>query len=116
MRREAAFLVGGAALALTACGSSITYHSNGTVAPRAARDASLIVIQMSGTGNARGIVIAGDMHASGSDASQSIELMRQEAAKNGLDGVTDIVCAPSGSGDAGGCDGKAFVYASTPQQ
>ena len=73
-----------------------------------------MVVQMNGAPGApqRGITIAGDMHASGGDSAESIELLRKEAAKNGLDGVTDIVCAPSGSGDSGSCDGKGFVYSS----
>ena len=101
-----------AAVVMLGCGSSVTYHANGVVAPRAARDASQMVVQMNGTGSARGVVIAGDMHASGGDSAESIELLRKEAAKNGLDGVTDIVCAPASAADSGSCDAKGFVYGS----
>ena len=102
-------VLGTFALGLTAC-ASVSYSANGTVPARAARGAELIVVHMMSDPPPRDFVVAGELHASSSASAKSLELLRQEAAKNGLDGVADVVCAPSGSRDDGSCEGKGFVY------
>jgi len=87
--------------------ASVKYAENGKVAPRAAREPSVIVIHMRGDPPPRGFQVSGTMHASASSTARSLELIREEAAKNGLDGVSDVVCAAS---DEGTCDGQGFVY------
>ncbi|MDB4997795.1 MAG: hypothetical protein JWM74_5227 [Myxococcaceae bacterium] len=90
--------------------SSVNYAQNGAVAPRAPREPSLIVIHMHGDAPPKGFQVAGTLHASAGNAARSLELIREEAAKNGLDGVADVVCAPAGARDEGSCDGQGFVY------
>jgi len=96
-------------VAASAC-SSAAYTSNGTVAPRAPREPERVVIHMSGEPKPNDFVVAGRIRANAGNASQSIEMLRKEAAKNGLDGVADVVCAPGGTPDEGSCEGNGFVY------
>jgi hypothetical protein len=97
-------------LALVGGCSSVNYAQNGAVAPRAPREPSLIVIHMHGDAPPKGFQASGTIHASAGNAARSLELIREEAAKNGLDGVSDVVCAPAGARDEGSCDGQGFVY------
>jgi hypothetical protein len=97
-------------LTLLAGCSSVKYAQNGSVAPRAPREPSLIVIHMHGDAPPKGFTVSGTLHASAGTAGRSLELIREEAAKNGLDGVADVVCAPSGARDEGSCDGQGFIY------
>jgi hypothetical protein len=99
-----------AALALLAGCSSVNYAQNGAVAPRAPREPSLIVIHMHGDPAPKGFQVAGTLHASAGNAARSLELLREEAAKNGLDGIAEVNCAPAGARDEGSCDGQGFVY------
>jgi len=98
------------ALAATACSSIVTYSANGNVASRAARDPSSMVVMMQGEPAPRAYVVSGKLHASSGDTARSLELLRKEAARNGLDGVVDVVCAPGGARDEGSCDANGFVY------
>lgn len=49
------------------------------------------------------------LNANGLESTNSIESMRAQAAKNGLDGIYWIDCAAPGSGR---CSAKGFVYTS----
>ena len=51
--------------------------------------------------------VVGDLRASAIESPASIELMRAEAGRAGLDGIYWIDCAGNGSGR---CTAKGFVY------
>jgi hypothetical protein len=51
-----------------------------------------------------------DCNSKINDAWASLKLMREYAAKLGLDGVYDIHCAPLRTEGFGSCSGKGFVY------
>jgi len=105
MNRSAVWL-----LTVVAGCSSAKYTPTGTVPPRAPREPERLVVTMAGETPPRDAVVAGRLHASGGDAATSVEMLRKEAARNGLDGVMEVQCAPAGSADEGSCDGKGFVY------
>jgi hypothetical protein len=51
--------------------------------------------------------VVGELHASTLESPKTIELMRNEAARAGLDGIYWIDCSAPGSGR---CTAKGFVY------
>ncbi len=95
-----------ATLTLSGCASGKASYEPlepATAAPRAAEQVDVL---LDGAPE-RPFRVVGDLRASCIESPRSIELMRAEAARAGLDGIYWIDCAGSG---AGRCTAKGFVY------